>query len=415
MRRSKFAAGAFLCVSFTGVMSAGQSAHADLVADSQATLEMRNFYFDRDFRQPGGSLSNGQSQAREWGQGFILRMQSGYTEGTVGFGIDAIGMLGVKLDSATERSGTGLFPSESDGSSVDDYSKLGVAAKARASQTTVSAGALMFRKPVLQASDSRLLPQMFRGALLESREIDGLSLQAARVTRYMGLDSSNWDRLTSRFGGKSDKFILMGGDYSLSTTSTMGLHYGELDGVYRQVVGTFVGTLNLGGDQSIKTDVRLAKGDEADDFRPIDNKAVGVMSTYRIGGHSFGVGYQKMIGDDAYPYVLNTDPYLVNFIQILQFSNAGERSVQLRYDFDFASMGVPGLSFMTRYVKGDRVDLPSGDEGREWERNTDIAYVIQSGYFRSLAFKWRNATVRSSFGNDIDENRIIVSYPLNLF
>lgn len=80
-------------------------AHAEFIKDSKASIELRNFYFNRDFRQEGAS----QSKAEEWAQGFLLRYESGYTEGTIGFGVDAIGLLGVKLDSSPDRSGTGLL------------------------------------------------------------------------------------------------------------------------------------------------------------------------------------------------------------------------------------------------------------------------------------------------------------------
>ncbi len=70
---------------------------------------------------------------------------------------------------------------------------------------------------------------------------------------------------------------------------------------------------------------------------------------------------------------------------------------------------------MSRYVRGDQVQLSSGGEGREWERNSEITYVIQSGSWKNASIKWRNATVRSTFGNDIDENRLVISYPLSLF
>ncbi|MDF5957662.1 OprD family outer membrane porin [Pseudomonas aeruginosa] len=68
---------------------------AGFLEDSKASLETRNFYMNRDFRD-----GPGQSKREEWAQGFILNLQSGYTQGTVGFGLDAMGMLGVKLDSA---------------------------------------------------------------------------------------------------------------------------------------------------------------------------------------------------------------------------------------------------------------------------------------------------------------------------
>ncbi len=41
------------------------------------------------------------------GAGLLLRMESGYTAGTVGLGLDALGMAGFKLDSgAVQRAPT---------------------------------------------------------------------------------------------------------------------------------------------------------------------------------------------------------------------------------------------------------------------------------------------------------------------
>ncbi|MBE1188645.1 outer membrane porin, OprD family, partial [Escherichia coli] len=48
-----------------------------------------------------------QSQAGNWSQGFVLRLQSGFTGGPLGFGLDATGLLGVKLDSGRGRSNDG--------------------------------------------------------------------------------------------------------------------------------------------------------------------------------------------------------------------------------------------------------------------------------------------------------------------
>jgi hypothetical protein len=102
-------------------------------------------------------------------------------------------------------------------------------------------------------------------------------------------------------------------------------------------------------------------------------------------------------------------------VQIGDFANIDEHSWQTRYDYNFAALGVPGLSFMTRYISGDNVQRSAPGEGKEWERNTDIAYVVQDGTLKGLGVKWRNASVRSNFGNDLDENRLIVSYTLALW
>lgn len=71
---------------------------------------------------------------------------------------------------------------------------------------------------------------------------------------------------------------------------------------------------------------------------------------------------------------------------------------------------------MTRYLSGKEVDRGAGQsEGKEWERNTDIAYLFQNGLLKNFSIKWRNATTRSNFGNDLDENRLILSYSLALW
>uniref|UniRef100_UPI00397AC956 OprD family outer membrane porin n=1 Tax=Salmonella sp. SAL04281 TaxID=3159859 RepID=UPI00397AC956 len=100
--------------------------------------------------------------------------------------------------------------------------------------------------------------------------------------------------------------------------------------------------------------------------------------------HSLGAGYQRMYGDDGMLYIAGTSTPLVNDIQVRNFTSAGERSWQLRYDYDFVGLGIPGLTFMTRYVKGDNVELAGqSGEGREWERNTELQYVFQSGALKN--------------------------------
>ncbi|EAZ52582.1 hypothetical protein PACG_01025 [Pseudomonas aeruginosa C3719] len=163
-------------------------AQADLVEDSHASLELRNFYFNRDFRQSGA-----RDNADEWAQGFLLRLESGFSEGTVGFGVDAIGLLGFKLDSGGGSGGTGLLPADgSAGGSQDDYAKLGLTAKARVSNSLLKVGALHFKSPLVSANDTRLLPELFRSALLDvqrsttdlrARTLDRNKLTAPATTR----------------------------------------------------------------------------------------------------------------------------------------------------------------------------------------------------------------------------------------
>ncbi|MEW6460761.1 OprD family porin [Ectopseudomonas khazarica] len=403
-----------------------QVAFADLVGDTKVSLEARNFYFNRDFRQ-GNSDTPAPSQSKqdEWAQGFILRMNSGFTEGTVGFGADAIGMFGFKLDSGDGTAGSGLLVPDRSGGSQDNYSDLAVAAKVKVSNSTLRVGQMQFKNAAIASSDGRLLPQVFEAGHLVSQEIDGLMLEAAHVREVNHRNSGDYEDIAITSGGRrgittsggatADSFDFVGGTYKLTKDLTAGYYYSNLDELYKQHSFSAVHVLPLGDKQSLKTDVRFARSTDDGNRSNVDNKAFGAMVTYSLDGHAFGLGYQKMSGDTGFAYINGTDPFLVNYVQISDFANKDEKSYQARYDFNFASIGIPGLTFMTRYLTGDNVDRGRGvSEGREWERNTELMYVFQEGALKNLGVRWRNATVRSNFANDIDENRLIVSYTLPL-
>ncbi|AVU77976.1 OprD family porin [Pseudomonas rhizophila] len=393
------------------------TASADFIADSKASVELRNFYFNRDFRN--GPPTAQRDSAKEWAQGAMLRFESGYTAGTVGLGIDAVGMLGLKLDGGDGSGGTGLLPadlsSENGRGSQDEYSKLELTAKAKVSETALKVGSLAFRTPVVSSNDTRLLPSTFEGALLTSKDIDQLVLQGGKLEQIKFNSSSNYQDFTgNRIGGVSDDFRFAGGTYSFNKALSTSLFYGNLENVYRQFFGGVVYEIPLAAQQSLKFDLRYSKSTDDGNFRPLDNRAANGLVAYTLGANVFTAAYQRMSGDDPFPYIANSDPYLVNFVQINDFANTQERSWQLRYDYNFAALGIPGLTFMSRYVQGDNALVGGSNTGKEWERDTDIGYVVQSGSLKNLGVKLRNATVRSNFSNDLDETRLIVSYTLAL-
>ncbi|NWC14807.1 OprD family outer membrane porin, partial [Pseudomonas gingeri] len=68
-----------------------------------------------------------------------------------------------------------------------------------------------------------------------------------------------------------------------------------------------------------------------------------------------------------------------------------------------------------RYISGDNVHIGTVTDGKEWGRESELAYTVQSGALRDLSVRWRNSSLRKSFSsNEFDENRLIVSYPISL-
>ncbi|SDL13830.1 OprD family porin [Pseudomonas indica] len=405
-----------LAIAATG---AAPFANAAFIEDSKATLTTTNIYLNRDFRE-----GTGQNKREEWGQGFLLDIQSGYTEGTVGFGLDALGMLGVKLDSGGGRTGTDLLPVQDDGGTPDEFSRLGLTAKMKFSETELRYGSHVPELPVVKASDSRLLPQVFEGGLLTSSELEGFTFTGGRLDKVIDRASTNSEDLVlnsknRRFAGgvTADHLDLAGFDYQFAPGLTGRYFFADLDDVYRQHFFNLLTSHKVGAG-TLSSDLRLMLSDDsgAANAGKVDNRALNAMVTYGLGAHKFGLGFQDMSGDTGYAYIDGSDPYLVNFVQINDFANADERSWQARYDYNFASVGVPGLTFMTRYVRGSDAEIAgSDDRGGEWERDIELKYVVQDGPLKDLYVRLRNASFRSDFARDADENRIIVGYSLPIW
>lgn len=392
-------------------------AQAEFIKDSKASIEARNFYMNRDLRN---SAADKQSKREEWAQGFLFKAESGFTEGTVGFGLDAYAGLGLKLDSSDERAGTNLLPNGFGNEGPGSYSEATVAVKAKLSNTVLKVGGLMPKLPIVSSGDSRLLPQVFQGVMITSQEIAGLTLNGGQLRKTNFRNSTDSEDITTTNypGGVSDRYNFGGGTYQFNAgNTTAGLWYGELQDVYDQKMYNLIHTQPIG---DWKLGANLAYFDSSENGRnrvgTIDNDLTSLMLSAGIGAHTFRLGYQDSSGDNPFPFLSETDPAIASYLQILDFTRADETSWQARYDVNFATYGVPGLSAFVRYVTGDGFDGAGGQNGKEWERDFDVSYTIQQGTFKNLAFRWRNAMVRTNAdkANDLDENRLIVSYTLPL-
>ncbi|WP_374046685.1 OprD family porin [uncultured Pseudomonas sp.] len=448
-----------LALAIAAGVLAQQASAGGFIEDSKASLGLRNFYINTDNRN--GSASP--SKQEEWGQGFMLNYASGFTEGTVGLGVDALGLLGLRLDgggksgkSGIDRQPGTIFPLESDGSAVDEFSSLGLTAKARVSKTEFRYGTLQPKLPVVVYNDARLLPMTYEGGQVTSNEFKDLTLIGGQLTHTKGRNSTDWRSMSiagangsSASSRDSNKFYFAGGDYKATKDLTLQYYYGQLSDFYQQ---HFLGlTHNWAvGPGTLKTDLRVFISDSdgkngsasgrADGYvssgyygnnltkGEVDNNVYSGLLTYSLAGHSIGAGYQVLTGDSDFPYLNRgdgegTSTYLHTDAQLLKFNHAGERTWIGRYAYDFAKLGVPGLTFSVLYLNADDIRTGRGDKG-EWERDIAVGYVVPEGTFKGLGLAWKNATMRSGLPvsgsgtatqRDQDENRLIVSYTLPLF
>lgn len=418
-------------VASTGLMVAGvvasQGASADFIQDSTANLEMRNYYFNRNYIQGAG-----QNQRAEWAQGFLLNFKSGFTEGPVGFGLDAFGVLGIKLDSSPDRSGTGLLEQDryakpGDPSyarrAKDEYGKLGITAKVRFAKTEVKIGNLIPNLPLLQPNTSRISPQMFEGGMVTSNDITGLTLNAVQINDQKYRDSTDYQPLllTSQSGAykavTTDRYYMAGGDYKITPALIGTYYYSELENILTQ---QFVGlkySVPVGAGK-VQSEIRYFNASDTGAAKAgkVDNQAVTTRLAYSQAGHMISGGLQKLTGDTPLAYLDGANSYLFSEIQLGNFSQTDERTWYLGYAYDFAAIGIPGLTFSASYFSGDQAKVNGfTGEQTEWERDLAISYVLQSGPLKNLSVRWLNGHNKSSYVRDMDENRLYFSYPLSLF
>ncbi|MBV4534528.1 MULTISPECIES: OprD family porin [Pseudomonas] len=433
-----------LFIAFTATMplmaQADEQAKAEgFIEGSSLNLHFRNAYFNRN------NLNTGVRDNREWGQGFVARFESGYTPGTVGFGLDAHAMLGLKLDGGGGHAGTSILPShfkneDELGAAPHSFSTAGAAVKLKAFDTELKAGDLFLTNPVIAGGETRMLPQTFRGVSLTNTSVDGLLLEGGQVSFTKPYNQSGHRRIDTYYGAlqdnrDSDHLSWAGASWSGTENITTNLYAAELKDIWNQYYVDFDYTYVVNDLVSLNPGVHFYHTQDTGQalLGDIDNNTFSLHFTVNAGYHSITAAYQRVNGDTPFDYInLGDSVYLDNSRMYSDFNAPNERSWKLQYDYDFAGLGIPGLSSSLSYSRGE-ADLTKADQNRtyydyynpagkhatHWERDLDVKYVFQEGNLKDLSVLLRYASHRANQAyaseQDNDEIRLIVDYPLNVF
>ncbi|EGH70811.1 OprD family porin [Pseudomonas syringae] len=447
-----------LALAVTVGVLAQQASAAGFLEDSKASVSSRTLYFDNDFRE--GTTHNN----RETATGLKFDYLSGFTQGTVGFGLDLQGLVGVHLDGGrgnhAPAANGGILPTDSDGSAVNEWSRLGANGKVRFSKTELKVGnALAPNLPILVSNDGRLLPQAFQGGILTSKDLDTVTFTAGQLSKSIGRASSNWTDLSVAGASQSsDEFRFAGADWKVTKDLTLQYYYANLEDFYKQHFLGLVHVYPISDNQSFKTDLRYfnsssdgKNSDAATGYRfnnnngyaknagEVDNSTWSAMFTYSLGGHALMVGHQQ-VGDNGGMVFLGqgnvtkngtstsslegnggSSFYLFTDSMINGFNRAGENTTFGQYSYDFAKVGVPGLKAAIAYLNADDIrgnTAATRNNGySEWETDMRVDYVIQSGPMKGFGTTLRHGTYRAdgdlNNSTNTDQTRLIFNYTYN--
>ncbi len=426
-------------LSATQAMANDQAESKGFVEDSSLKVLLRNAYINRDYK-------DGRPDKAEWGQAAIGTFSSGFTQGTVGVGVDAFGLYALRLDGGEGRTGAqGIdffkqadhAPGGSD-KAANDLSKGGAAVKFRISNTVLTYGDQMPALPVLSYDNVRLLPESYTGTLITSKEIKGLELNAGRFTAESRKSAEGRD------SGGLKSINVLGGSYQFTENFKGALYASDVEDVLKKQYVNANYVLPFNKDQSLTLDfngyrTKLDSSYVRENTVPgesivtgRDNKIWSLAATFATGPHSFTVAHQRSTGDSNLGYAYGgyqkeqgrvgdggNSIYLANSYWS-DFNAEDERSWQLGYGLDFGAFGVPGLSYNFAYVRGDNITTSTSEGGTEREIFNQFKYVVQSGPAKDLSVKLRSSILRvsqksSEYNVSGNELRVFVDYPINIF
>ena len=413
---------------------------------SSLDLNLRHYYANQHARRstyltiqkPQGRVP---TRTREtWVQASMLKLSSGYTQGTLGFGLDAGIFSAVNLARGHGQvaNGADRVLVDSSGDAIPTWSRLGLGiARFRVSNTELKVGRQMTENPILRYKDNRALPSSFQGAGLSSNETDWLSLQAGSFDRVIPRTGTGAERLTSGFGNRQysgDRISYVGGTlkpgYGLEAT----LYASRFENMWDQY---YFGAIHRAGDNAT-LGTRIAFGyyhtREQGEQRLgyIDNSAYSIALTGSHQAHSVTLAWQQVIGNEYFDTVWeSTGNYLANSLYS-EYSGPNEKSWQLRYEVDLVSVGLPGLTAATWHAKGWDIDGTHYDGDRNG-RNTGynvrtldgakhhenalmVTYTVQSGRLKNSTLRTIIYNHRASGGQidgSYDEFRLVGNFPIN--
>ena len=404
-----------------------QSEAKGFVEDASGSVLLRTGFIDRDKK-------NGVPDTRSTAQSAIFNLESGYTQGIVGFGVGAVGDASFKIGD-NNHAGNQMIPINDQGNAYDHWARGGASVKARISNTNVRYGTQVLDLPVLASNTGRMVPEYFEGTLITSHEIKNLELVAGKFTKDQMSDQINRDSDVNGHGldraivwGAKYKFDdqLSASYYGLDSKNALERHYINANYKY-PLANKSSFTVDFSGyhtewDKQAFT-YSSPLGDTNVDGR--SNNIWALSGTYNQDAHTVMLAYQQNTGNTGYDYGQNADGFQSIYLPnsyMSDFIGKHEKSLQVQYNLDLGTYGVPGLNWTTAYVYGWDIDVVNNpEEGKEREFFNQVKYTVQSGFAKDASLRLRNSIYRANnaydpaYIGDTNEWRIFLDIPVKFF
>ena len=305
---------------------------------------------------------------------------------------------------------------------------MGVTLKAKVSKTELKVGELLPVSPVLVFDPSRQLLTTYSGAWLESKDLKDTKLTVAYIDGINNRYDNQFRDLTLFSPGKelpngkighfdngpaSDGMYIAGIDHQFTPEIGGSYWYADVQDIYQQhYIGANYKT-KLGEKAKLDSHIRYFDNSDSGDklYGEIDNQALSVGAKVNYGSHTFGLGYQQMFGDNAFPTLGGwvPQPYLVNW-GVATFTNPDEKSWGFTYGYDFSELGAKGLNTTAVYFTGSDAKYAGKTNQNSDELNLIVNYTVPEGKLKGLGFQAMYIDANFDYKSDLEEYRVATTY-----
>lgn len=370
-----------------------------------------------------------------WVQGTILNYSSGFTQGTVGFAVEAAGYNAIALEQgrAAVAGPNNRTLTHSDGDPVGQWSKMGLAnVKARLSNTTLTVGRQSVDTPMIAYIGNRALPSSFQGAFLHSAEFENLSLDLGTFDRVSPRTEQSLSKFRSEYsatGVETDRASTAGINYQPLKSLTTSFYATKVEDFWNQY---YVGASHVLGDSavlSLSTGLNYYKTVDAGSKKmgEIDNDTYSVSFGLTHQAHTLSASWQHVNGNEYFDYLHETNGIFLANSLLSDFNGPNEKSLQISYVLNMAQYGVPGLKFNLynargwgidgTHYKGTAYDVRGMDGETHYEWGIGTSYAVQSGALKDTSIRATYTAHRASKAQadgSLDELRIVTTIPFNI-
>ncbi|MGY2259115.1 OprD family porin [Pseudomonas sp. SDO55104_S430] len=420
----------------------------------------RNWYANEQLKRGGtfsykkDGVSTPTDRRINWVQGTIVKYNSGFTEGTVGFSTEVAAYNAIALDQdrkdlASNNGGApGTRPgagnnrtlTKEGGDAVGQWSKLGLAnVKARISNTTLTAGRMNFSSPMVDVIGNRALPSSFEGVAIHSEELNNLQFDLATFDRNSPRTEESQRKFRTEYANgivETDHVYTGGITYTPFASLTTSLWATQAEDIWNQYY--FGATHVLGDSQVLSLTTGLNYYKTQDEGKKligdIDNDTYSLSLGLTHQAHSLTFSYQEVNGNEYFDYLHETNGiYLANSL-LSDFNGPNEKSFQIAYGLNMAEYGVPGLKFNIYQARGWGIDgthytgnggvagkgydgIQSMDGETHYEYGIGTSYAVQSGPLKATTIRATYTAHRASDNQadgSINEFRLVTTIPFNI-